>query len=164
MIAAQAQHRPQLDRMSWLLLAGCTVASLDLLFAAAWWSTNGVGMGQILQVIASWLIGRELAGSGGLASIAVGAALHYALLTAIAAGYFRMARAWPALLDRPLRSGAIYGACMYVLMFFVLVPALTGNAQIPQPLDWQLACFAAYALLVGIPCALFARAALDTAV
>jgi hypothetical protein len=50
---------------------------------------------------------------------------------------------------------------MYALMFVVLVPMLSASRPLAtlEPLDWRIACFVAYVALVGIPCAVFARAA-----
>ena len=67
---------------------------------------------------------------------------------------------WPRLLQRPLQSGALYGAFLYVLMFKILVPHFSAvQSHKALPPSWTLTCFLVYVLLVGIPCALFARAA-----
>lgn len=145
----------------WVLLAGLSAGTLELAFSSFYWIFHGVSPSRILQVIAGWILGRETALAGGWASVLIGATLHYALMTAMAAGYALAGRRLPVLLQQPLRYGALYGACMYALMFVVLVPLLTGSRPLAtlQPLDWQIACFAAYVVLVGIPCAVFARAA-----
>lgn len=145
----------------WVLVAGLTVGTLELASASIFWATHDVPPSRILQVIAGWIIGREAALSGGWTTVLLGAALHYYLMTAMAAGYALAARHAPWLLRRPLRYGALYGACLYGLMFFVLVPLLTAThppAKAPR-LDWQIVCFVSYVALVGIPCALFARVA-----
>lgn len=145
----------------WVLLAGLTAGTLELAFSSFYWIFHDVSPSRILQVIAGWILGRETALAGGWASVLVGAALHYALMTAMAAGYALAAHRLPALLRQPLRYGALYGACMYVLMFVVLVPMLSASRPLAtlQPLDWRVACFVAYVALVGIPFALLARVA-----
>ena len=148
--------------LPWLLIAGLTVGTLDLVFASLYWAMHDVPPSRILQVIAGWVLGRDVALAGGWTTALLGAALHYYLMTAMAAGYALASQRIPALVQRPLRYGALYGALLYVLMFFVLVPLLTASHAPPKPpqrLDWQVACFVAYMVLVGIPCALFARAA-----
>lgn len=145
----------------WVLVAGLTAGTLELASASTFWALNDVPPSRILQAIAGWILGRETALSGGWSTVLLGATLHYYLMTAMAAGYALAARRVPSLLQQPLRHGALYGACMYALMFFVLVPLLTASqphARAPR-FDWQIVCFASYVLLVGIPCALFARAA-----
>ena len=144
----------------WLLIAGLTVGTLDLAFASLYWAMHDVPPSRILQVIAGWVLGRDVALSGGWTTVLLGAALHYYLMTAMAAGYALASRRVPVLLQRPLRYGALYGAFLYVLMFEVLLPLFSASHSVKPPrLDWQAACFVAYIVLVGIPCALFARVA-----
>jgi len=153
--------RTSRSTVPWLLIAGLTVGTLDLAFASAYWAMHDVAPSRILQVIAGWVLGREAALSGGWTTVWLGAALHYYLMTAMAAGYVLASRRLPQLLRQPLRHGALYGAFLYVLMFVVLVPLFSASHPPAKPprLDWQIACFLAYVVLVGIPCALFARAA-----
>ena len=143
----------------WVLLAGLTAGTLELAFSSLYWAFHGVPPSRILQVIGGWILGRDAALAGGYASVLVGAALHYSLMTAMAAGYALAGRRLPVLLKQPLRYGALYGACMYALMFMVLVPMLSASRPLAtlEPLDWRIACFVAYVALVGIPCALFAK-------
>lgn len=146
--------------MPWVLVAGLTVGTLDLAFASAYWAMHDVPPSRILQVIAGWGLGRDIALSGGWTTVLLGAALHYYLMTAMAAGYVLASRRAPALLRQPLRYGALYGAFLYVLMFDVLLPLFSASHPVKPPrLDWQIACAIAYIVLVGIPCALFARVA-----
>jgi len=144
----------------WVLVAGLTAGTLDLAFASAYWAVHDVPPSRILQVIAGWGLGREAALSGGWTTTLLGAALHYCLMIAMAAGYALASRRLPPLLQQPLRYGALYGAFLYGLMFVVLLPLFSAShpPKPPRP-DWQVACFVAYVVLVGIPCALFARAA-----
>lgn len=147
-------------RLPWVLLAGLTIGTLDLAFASVYWAMHDVPPSRILQVIAGWVLGREAALSGGWATVLLGAALHYYLMTAMAAGYTLASRRVPALLQQPLRHGALYGVLLYVLMFEVLLPLFSASHPVKPPrLDWQVACVIAYIVLVGIPCALFARVA-----
>jgi len=145
----------------WVLLAGLTAGTLELAFSSFYWTFHGVSPSRILQVIAGWILGRETALAGGWASVLVGVALHYSLMTAMAGGYAMAGRRIPLLLQQPLRYGALYGACMYALMFVVLVPLLSASRSVATqpPIDWQVACFLAYVALVGIPCAVFASSA-----
>jgi uncharacterized membrane protein YagU involved in acid resistance len=147
-------------RMPRLLLAGLTVGTLDLVFASAYWAQHGVPPTRILQAIAAWAIGDEAALAGGSSTVLLGALLHYAIMIAMAAGYAVAGRRFPQLLQRPLRHGAVYGAGLYLLMFEILVPLFSASPPIrPARPDWIAACVLAYVVLVGIPCALFARAA-----
>lgn len=150
--------------LPWLLLGGLTAGTLDLLAACGYWALDRDAsllriLQVILQAIASWVLGRG-AYAGGWDTALLGALLHYAIMITMVASFHAASRQWPRLLHRPLRSGALYGACLYVLMFVILVPHFSAVEQRNAlPLSWTITCFLAYVLLVGIPSALFARAA-----
>lgn len=143
--------------LPWLLLGGLAAGGLDLAVAFGFWGLRDVGPLRILQAIASWVLGAE-AFSGGAYSAALGAALYACLTTAMAAGYYFLCRCLPALHAHPLRYGALYGLALYVLMFRILVPQSAAPPTQEDP-AWMLTCIVAYALCVGVPCALFARKA-----
>lgn len=142
----------------WVLLGGLTVGTLDLVFAAGFWSLrDGVEPIRIAQSIASWVLGRDAAFAGGWTTALLGTVLYFYLTTAMVAGYHLLGRRHPVLLRRPLLAGGLYGLLMYALLFQVAVPLLSVEASRPQPIEWTIACVLAYVLLIGIPCALFAR-------
>lgn len=143
----------------WLLLGGVTAACLDLSFAAIYWTTlHGSSPTRVLQSIASWVLGAD-AFAGGSQTAALGAALYTYLMCVLMALYHAAAARHPVLLRRPLACGALYGMGMYLLIFQLIVPNFTATSPQPPPLDWTLACLLAYAVLIGIPCALFTRIA-----
>ena len=141
----------------WLLVGGYTAAVLDLSVAAAYWAPRGVAVGRIPQGIASWLLGPA-AFSGGVLTAVLGVLLYGQLLWGVATLYDALARRHPLLSKRPLACGAVYGIAAYVAIFQLLVPALTGIRPVVAPF-WTATCLLAYATVVGIPCALFSRAA-----
>ena len=144
----------------WVLLAGVVAGTLDLLFTVAWWAPQGVAPVRVLHSVAAWAIGREAALSGGVATAAFGAALHYALMTAMAAGYVAFARRFREWLRHPVATGLLYGAACYTLLHVIVVPNFSAAPpRVVRP-EWMLACLAAHMLLVGVPCALIARHAL----
>ena len=150
--------------LPWLVLGGLTAGTLDLLVATLYWTWGGFepirSLRAILQAIASWVIGREQAIAGGWATALAGGVLHYGLMIAMVAGFHAASLRWPRLLQRPLQSGALYGAFLYVLMFVILVPYFSAvQSHNALPPSWTVTCFLVYVLLVGIPCALFARTA-----
>ena len=143
---------------SWLLFGGVLVDTLDLAFATGFWFLRaGVAPIRIPQSIASWVLGRDAATSGGIATALLGAALYYYLTTAMVTGYHLLAGRFTLLQRRPLAMGALYGVLMYALLFQIVVPLWSAASPRPEPLEWTLACIAAYAVLIGIPAALFAR-------
>lgn len=142
----------------WLVACGTLLATLDLAFAAVfWWLRSGVDPIRMPQLVASWVLGREAALSGGLATALLGMALYSHLTTAVVAVYHGLAREAPRLRERPLTMGALYGVTVYVLLFHAAVPAWSAAAPRPQPMAWTVACLIAYPMLVGIPTALLVR-------
>lgn len=145
-------------RIPWLLLGGYTVATFDMAFAIVFWTEQGASAMRVMQSIASWFLGTA-AYSGGMATALFGAVLYGHLMWGVVALYRAMSRRLPVLLRRPVACGAAYGVLAYAAIFKLAVPLLAVHNPDSGRLDWTLACVAVYALLVGIPCALFSRAA-----
>jgi hypothetical protein len=141
----------------WLLVGGYTAAVLDLSVAVAYWAPHGVAPSRIPQSIAAWVLGPA-AFSGGTLTAVFGALLYGQLLWGVASLYHAIARRHPLLLKRPLACGALYGIAAYASIFQLLVPLLCGVRPVVAPY-WTATCLLAYATVVGMPCALFSRAA-----
>lgn len=137
-----------------LLLAGLVAGALDLCFAFTSAGLRGIGPGVVLQAIASGLLGRA-AYAGGVPVIVLGFMLHFAMTITMAAALALVVHRWPALAWRPLLLGLGYGALLYVVMSFVVVP-LSQAVLGPPPANWaeRLPQLLAHMVLVGIPCAL----------
>lgn len=138
-----------------VLACGALTTGLDLAVAVAYWTSRGSSGERVLQSIAGWLLGPS-AYAGGWVTALAGAALYLCLMCAVAAGYRRLVARHPDLHRRPVLHGALYGATMYLLVFGVVVPALTLRPAFGPP-DWIAVCALAWMLLIGVPCALFAR-------
>lgn len=140
-----------------VLLGSGIAGTLDLLYAFTFWGLQGVGPVRILQSIAGGWLGRE-AFAGGAATALLGAVSHYGIVLVMAWTYFRAARAWPVLVRRPLACGALYGALLYVVMTYGVVPlSAAGTGQVPGWTMSQWLHLAAHVVLVGVPCAIAAR-------
>lgn len=147
---------------SWLaahkavLSGGLVAGALDMIYACAAYGARGVAPMQILQSVASGLLGRE-AYRGGLASAALGLALHFTITLAMAWAFARLAAAWPLLLERTLLAGLGYGLLLYLLMNHVVVP-LSAAYPGQGPTGWMLVgALFAHGFLVGLPIAVMAR-------
>lgn len=138
-----------------ILYGGLTAGALDHLSACATFIPRGVPALGMLQYIASGAIGQR-AFSGGIATAALGLAVHFSLTTLMAAIYVFAARRVPLLLARPWSSGVVYGAAICVVMNYVAVPlSLVANWRAPR--GWELVgAFLASCLYVGVPIAAFA--------
>lgn len=138
-----------------VLLCGALTTVLDLALAIAFWAAEDVSAGRVLQGVAAWGLGPA-AYAGGATTALFGVLLYTGLMCALAAAYRGLARRHDALLRRPLLGGALYGAAAYLLIFGLVVPALTSAPGFVRP-DWAVVCLLAYMFLIGVPCALFAR-------
>jgi hypothetical protein len=149
---------PGLEPTRAVLFGTLTVAALDILDAFVFfWFYRGVEPAVILQSIASGLLGRE-AYAGGMATAALGALLHTFIAFVVVLVYFLASRRLPVLREHPVLCGALYGVGVWLAMNFVVLP-LSAAAVGPQVWPTVVNGLAIHVLGVGIPSALFARAA-----
>ncbi len=140
-----------------LLYGTLAVGILDLLDAVVFFGLRGVQPIRIFQSIASGLLGRA-AFSGGMASAALGIALHFFIAFLIVAVFFLASRRLPALVRAPILSGLIYGIGAYIVMQYIVIPlsaAGTGRFSWPVFVNGVLI----HMFGVGLPASLAARAA-----
>lgn len=143
-----------------LLLGALTVGVLDILDAFVFFGIRGVPPLRILQAIASGLVGREAAVAGGLATAALGLLLHFFIAFIIVLVFYLVSRKVPILARYPLVTGALYGIAVYFTMTLVVVPSSAIQAVRALPsLPVLVNGLLIHAFGVGIPSALFARAA-----
>lgn len=152
--------RRSLNALGWSLLGGLLAGTLDILYAIGFWSAYDVPAQRILQSIAAGLLGRE-AFTGGAATAALGLLLHYFIAACMAVTYGWAARDARVLRDRPWRFGALYGVALYAFMNFVVVPLSASPRGASLPLAWMAWSVLAHVVLVGWPCAWFARRGWD---
>ncbi|HSY47316.1 MAG TPA: hypothetical protein VLC46_00755 [Thermoanaerobaculia bacterium] len=142
-------------------LAGGTlvIGSLDITYAMLFWTFRGVGPTRVLQSVAAGLIGREAAVSGGMKTALLGLALHYFISFSIVLVYWIGAKLMPVLRRHAVICGATYGVLVYIVMNYVVIPlSMTHNG--PFNLLWVACSVIVHAFLIGMPAALFAKAAL----
>jgi hypothetical protein len=133
-------------------MAALAAGTLDILFAMTFWHLRaGVTPARILQSVAAGLLGRD-SFSGGAATAALGLALHFSIVAAMALAYHAIASHWRALDARPLVGGFAYGLILYGVMSFVVVP-LSAAPTSPKDVLWMALSILAHVALVGIPIA-----------
>jgi hypothetical protein len=140
-----------------VLLGTLTVGVLDLIDAMVFFGLRGVAPVRILQSIAAGLLGRD-AFRGGPATAALGALLHFFIAFGIVCVYYLVSRRLGILTRHPVLCGLLYGVLVLVIMNRVVIPlsaAVTGPMSLPVLVNGLLI----HALGVGLPSALFARAA-----
>jgi len=143
------------------LIGGTLVAgSCDITFAIVfWWFRAGVGPTRVLQSVASGLIGRTAAISGGTKTALLGLFLHYFIAFCIVLVYWLAAKALPVLRRHAVILGSIYGLGVYFVMNYVVIP-LSATKRGPFNMLSFVLSLIVHAFLIGLPAALFAKAAL----
>jgi len=141
-----------------LLLGGAVVGTLDILFAIGFWYFHrDVPPLRILQSVASGLLGKD-AFTGGVATGALGLGLHYVIATSMVVAYHVVGRRVRVLFDHAVPLGLLYGLVLYAVMTYVVVPLSAANpSKFYAP--WVLSSIFVHAVVIGLPCALFARRA-----
>lgn len=142
-----------------VLAGGLVAGTLDILYACVFWGLKRhVPAQRIFQSVAAGLLGKATF-DGGVRTAALGLALHFLIALTMSVAYFVVARRWALLWQRPWLCGGVYGVLLYVVMNYVVVPLSRAGPGSKDPL-WITLSVAAHVLLVGIPCAVFARRAL----
>jgi uncharacterized membrane protein YagU involved in acid resistance len=162
-IAVASSNRLLSRPYSVVVLAGAVAGTLDLVYASTFW---GIQVGftplQILQSIASGWLGHDAAFAGGYPTALLGLVSHYAIAITMATAFYLASKRWPTLARRPFLYGALYGALLYAVMTYVVVPLSNAGTGHHLPAwRWEnLSHIAGHMVLVGIPCALGARRAM----
>jgi hypothetical protein len=141
-----------------ILIAGLTAALLEMLPALIVPGTLGVPPLLLFQSISSGLLGPA-AYSGGMASALLGAAIHL-FISLVAAGIFVFAsRLWPVLTVRYVFAGLLYGALVYAVMNYVVVPLSAIAFKPTAALPLVATSFAVHLVFFGLPISLVTRLA-----
>ena len=136
-----------------ILLGGFIAGTIDIGAAAL---ISGRGVVFILHVIAGGIAGKDAAFSGGTGTAVLGLLLQWAMSILIAAIYVLGTRTRPAISQMWVPSGVVYGAIVFFVMNYVVVP-LSAYHRLPK---FTIAGFAenmAAMLLFGLIVAFFAR-------
>ncbi len=141
-----------------LVLGTLVVGTLDILDALIFFGLRGARPIRIFQAIAAGLLGREAAVAGGLATAVLGGLLHYFIAFVIVVVYLLVSRRVSVLTRHAVAFGLLYGLAVYFVMNYVVISLSAANRgafSMPVFLNGILI----HALGVGLPAALFARAA-----
>src|SRR4051812_45457256 len=144
-----------------LIAGGIVVGSLDITYAILFWSFRGVAPTRVLQSVAAGILGRE-SFNGGMKSALLGAACHYFIAFSIVIVYWLAARALPMLTRHAVICGIVYGVLVYIFMNYVVIPL--SNTARPKTFNllWVSCSVIVHMFLIGLPAALFARAAITS--
>ena len=136
-----------------IALATLVAGTLDILFAMMLTLIYGREIPNMLRYVGSGPF--PAATEMGAAGAALGLITHFALMAIMAAGFVIAARQCPALTQKPIQWGVIYGLATYVVMNWIVVPLRFDTPLPPRPMSIATQLFA-HIVLVGIPIALIA--------
>ena len=135
-----------------IFAAGLLCGVMDITAAFLTLAPKGISPRQILQGIASGLIG-PMSFRGGWATSALGLALHFLIAFTAAAVFYLASRKIPALLDRPWLAGVGYALVVYGFMYWVVIP-LDHLRSKPVTLSGTVVAIVTHIICVGLPISL----------
>jgi len=146
-----ARRNPAL--FAWLLCG-----TLDIAYAAAASVLQGGTVSGMLRSVASGPFGNAAQGWGAAGAIA-GLVTHFAIMGAMVAAWFFVARRWRALTAWPWWvTGTLYGLLLYVVMNGIVLPLRFGLPFPPADAVSGLIALLPHIVLVGWPLAWLTRA------
>ena len=136
-----------------IAVATAVAGTLDIVFAMILTVVFGREIGNMLRYVGSGPFPQatEMGTSGAM----LGLLVHFALMVIMTAVYVLAARRIPALVERPIQWGVLYGLATYAAMNWLVVPMRFGTPLPPSPLSMATQLFA-HIVLVGVPIALIA--------
>ncbi len=135
------------------LVAGTLDISENIIFNAF----RHVTPYMIFQYIASGLVGMK-SFDAGIASVALGVAIHYAIALAWTVIFFVASRRLEILVRRPVICGLVYGGVVYMIMNFVVLPLTrVPHAEKAMTLASRINGVAALLFCIGLTIALLVR-------
>jgi hypothetical protein len=137
-----------------VVFAGLVVGVLDIAAAIIMAVSRGSTPTRLLQFIASGLLGRS-AFDGGLATAALGLALHFAISLAVVAVFYIARSKLRLLRDKPVLGGIAYGALVFAVMNLVVLPL--SAARVRHALVPDLIQLAIHMFIIGLPTSLLLR-------
>ena len=134
--------------------AGLLAGVLDISAAFITWAPQGVSPVRILQGIASGLLGPQ-AFKEGTASALLGGAVHFLIAFSAAAIFYVASRKIDFMTRRPILAGVLYGVCVYVVMYWIVMPLAKMHPA--HTLTRSIVAIVTHMICVGLPISLIVR-------
>jgi len=139
-----------------IFYGGLVVGVLDGLFAAASTLVRGGNPVRAFQFITAGLTGSA-AFEGGATTFFTGLLIHFFIALTVATIYYAASLKLPILIRRAILCGLLYGAAVYLVMYYIVMP-LSAAPKLPAfSLNMFLKDIIGHALLVGLPVAMITR-------
>ncbi len=147
---------PTLSPLQAIVRGGTLIGLFDFAYANILTLAAGRPWQAVWKFVASALLGPQ-ARTGGFGMTLAGIACHFTVAFSIVTAYVVVSRYWPLLTRQAVPMGMLYGAFVYCVMNWVVIP-MTRLAVFPRPALWNfLLSIAVHIFLIGLPAALFAR-------
>ena len=138
-----------------IVWGGLAAAVLDTLDALVAYGLLGKNPVQVLQYVASGAFGVK-SYQGGLLTAGAGAVFHFFIAFVVAAIFYLGCRLLPGLARHYVVSGLLYGAAVFGVMTYLILP-FTALPPSPPSLALLINGFVGHAVFVGLPIAWFAH-------
>jgi hypothetical protein len=146
-------RRPHPRALPAILVGGIVTGVLDLLYAMAVYSPHRPLL--IPRHIATGILGVS-ACKGGAPIVVLGVILHFIIAIGAATVYYLASRRLPALVERPVLCGMIFGGLVYFFMHMIVVP-LSAAPHHHTAYIYQATEFIEHWFVVGLPIAFSVR-------
>jgi uncharacterized membrane protein YagU involved in acid resistance len=141
-----------------ILTGGAIGGTLDILFAISFAVYSGGTAQQLLQTVASGLLGKA-AYDGGPSTAALGFILHFLMAFLLAALFVYATRRSQFVTRNPVFAGAVFGIIVFFVMRLVVLPLSAFPHPVTfRPFAWSLDLLS-HMFLFGVPIAWAAKKA-----
>ncbi len=113
--------RPRPRPWAAILRIGLVAGTFDITENLVFNAFRSITPKMVFQYIASGLIGMT-SFKIGYASVALGVVIHYCIALAWTGIFYGLSRKFTALVRRPVASGLVFGALVYLIMNLVVLP------------------------------------------
>jgi len=137
-----------------IAITGLIVGAMDITSAFIIAISRGSTATRLLQFVASGLIGPK-AFQGGLATAALGLALHFLIAFGLVSVFYLASRRFPLLVRWPVPSGIVYGLAVFAFMNLVVLPLSAARPR--HSLTGDLIQIGIHMFVIGLPTALLIR-------
>ena len=148
----------QFSARSAILIGGAIAGACDITYAITFSAFRGVPATRVLQSVASGLLGAP-AFNGGLATAALGLALHFFIAFSAATIFYKAAKALPILTQRAFLFGILYGLVIYAVMNLVVLPLSAFPGKVTFPFLATTTGLFVHMFFIGLPISLAVRRA-----
>jgi hypothetical protein len=137
-----------------IVTAGLIVGILDITSAFVIWWARGTSLIHGLQGIAAGLLGAS-SFQGGFATASLGLAIHFFVAFVVVSVFYVLSRKVQLLTQHALVSGLFYGIGVYLIMYWLVLPAAFPTFR--HRLFNDALAIAIHICLIGLPTALIVR-------